>query len=151
MRIVYKLLQVLANEANADSQEPDELDRRTANAERIVRVPIECAKTGVGRIIEGLPDALWHWLDAYPPAGDFASVVSAAKAADRARRLAGMDEWPHDAIRHTFATYAVAFTGDAARVSLWLGHEGNASLIHRHYRGLATKAQAEAFFALRPS
>jgi len=119
-------------------------------AERIVRVPAECAKTGVARAIEGLPDALWTWLATYPPKGANVSTVAAAKAPAKARELAGMSEWPHDAIRHTFATYAVALLGDAGKVSLWLGHEGNSSIIHRHYRGLATKAQSEAFFALRP-
>lgn len=53
-------------------------------------------------------------------------------------------------MRHTFATYATAYTEDAAKVSLWLGHEGKPQMLHRHYRGLTTKAQAEAFFALRP-
>jgi hypothetical protein len=42
----------------------------------------------------------------------------------------------------------VAFYGDVARVSIWLGHEGNPSLLHRHYRGLASKKEAERFFSL---
>jgi hypothetical protein len=45
----------------------------------------------------------------------------------------------------------MAYTANAPQVSVWLGHEGNPTMLHRHYRGLATKAQAEAFFNLRPN
>jgi hypothetical protein len=37
------------------------------------------------------------------------------------------------------------------KVALWLGDEGNPTMLHRHYRGLATKADSDAFFALRPN
>ena len=36
--------------------------------------------------------------------------------------------------------------GDAGKVATWLGHEGNPTMLHRHYRGLATWAQGEAYF-----
>lgn len=125
-------------------------------AEKIIRVPAEIAKTGRARIIEGLPDALWHWL---PAAGDDAepiTTVGAPALMEKAALLAGYGDrdarvrkWPYDALRHTFATYAVAFTNDPGKVSIWMGHEGKPSLLHRTYRGLATKAVAETFWAQR--
>ena len=58
--------------------------------------------------------------------------------------------WPHDVTRHSFASYAVALTADPGKVALWLGHQGNPTMLHRHYRGLARKADAEKYFAIKP-
>jgi hypothetical protein len=41
-----------------------------------------------------------------------------------------------------------ALTQDAVRVAAMLGHSPD--VLHRHYRGLASKGDAERFFALRP-
>ena len=59
-----------------------------------------------------------------------------------------LTRWPDNAMRHTCATYSYALTQDAVRVSAMLGNSPD--VLHRHYRGLATKAEAERFFALRP-
>lgn len=113
---------------------------------RIIRVPANIAKTGKARIIEGLPDTLWRWLQ---PGGALDRVCPArTRQALEAAQAAVSRPWPHDCTRHSFATYALALTGDPGRVSTWLGHEGNTSMLHRHYRGLTTKAEAEKFWAI---
>jgi len=61
-----------------------------------------------------------------------------------------MAKWPQDCLRHSFATYAVALTNNPGQVAIWLGHNGNPTMLYRHYRGLTTKAEADKFFALRP-
>jgi integrase len=66
-------------------------------------------------------------------------------------RVAGitLEPWPENAMRHTAATYSYAVTQDAVRVSAMLGNSPD--VLHRHYRGLATKADGERFFRLRPA
>jgi integrase len=59
-----------------------------------------------------------------------------------------LERWPENALRHTAASYHYALTQDAVRVSAMLGNSPD--VLHRHYRGLVTKAEAERFFALRP-
>jgi integrase len=136
----------------AGTGKPLLLWKHVREAEKMIRIPSEIAKTGKPRIIEGLPETLWHWLQR--PAGaqdnDPISPGRTTQLVRRSRALLG-GTWPHDATRHTFATYALAFTGDPGKVALWLGHEGNPTMLHRHYRGLATKADGDTFFALRPS
>lgn len=133
-------------------------------ADRIVRVPADIAKTRKWRVLEGLPGTLWDWLPQSPDPAQPISPVSSARLIDLIQLAAGfirqgsgrgakrerLRAWPHDGTRHGFATYALALTSDAARVALWLGHEGNTTMLHRHYRGLATKADAERYFAIRP-
>ena len=117
--------------------------------EKILRIPGEISKTGQTRILENLPDALWAWLSPRNMADPIA-VATRRTTVEHAREAAGFKVWPQDCLRHTFATYAVALTNEPGRVSLWLGHNGSTTMLYRHYRGLASKAQAEKFFALRP-
>jgi integrase len=124
---------------------------------RIVRVPAEVSKTNKSRVIEGLPPALWMWLqsDRRRGTGDRRQkhgpilTINWQPLVVRLKPLLA-DGWKQDGTRHSFATYALALTSDPGKVSLWLGHEGSPTLLYRHYRGLATFAQAKAFFGLRP-
>ena len=43
----------------------------------------------------------------------------------------------------------IPLTGDAVRVAYQLGN--SADMIHRHYKALVTKADAERFWQLRPA
>jgi integrase len=116
---------------------------------RTLRVPAEIAKTGRARLLQDLPPTVWAWL--YPRGGD-AERVCPGQSVNAVRWAKARVErpWPANALRHTFATYAVALTGEPDRVAGWLGHLGGSNLLHGHYAGLARRAEGEAFFALRP-
>lgn len=123
--------------------------RHVRTEERLIRIPAEIAKTGKPRLNEELPDTLWHWIE---PREEHRPVSPGRtrQALERAQAAIERERWPHDATRHTFATYAFAINRDAGKVASWLGHEGKPSTFHRHYRGLATKAEGERYWALRP-
>lgn len=118
--------------------------------EKMIRIPAEISKTGKPRIVEGIPATVWRWLE---PQQDHTPISPGRtrQALRIAQAAIAPREWPHDATRHTFCTYALAHTSDAGKVSHWSGHEGNPTMLQRHYRGLATKAEAEKFFALLPA
>jgi integrase len=101
------------------------------------------AKTRRRRLVTICP-ALRAWLDVAPPF----RVANLPKAFRRARLAAGIDPWPHNALRHTFASFHLALHQDAARTALECGH--SPEILFRHYRELVTREEAEAFFALRP-
>lgn len=52
-------------------------------------------------------------------------------------------------LRHTAITYREAATSDLLATARWAGH--TAAVLERHYRGAATRADAETFYALRPA
>jgi integrase len=57
-------------------------------------------------------------------------------------------EWKGNGLRHSYASYRFAQTGDAGRVA---GECGNsASVIHKHYRQLTKPAEAERWFSVCP-
>lgn len=125
--------------------------RGVNQTEKVIRIPAASSKGGRPRNIEGIPDTLWSWLGHAGKPDQPITDCFGINVTRSAKRSAKIKDWPADALRHTFATYAMAYTANAPQVSVWLGHEGNPTMLHRHYRGLATKAQAEAFFNLRPN
>jgi hypothetical protein len=52
-------------------------------------------------------------------------------------------------LRHSFCSYRLAQTNNAAQVALEAGN--SPTMIFRHYRELVTPAQAEAWFSIRPN
>ena len=68
---------------------------------------------------------------------------------EAARQRAGIEEWPENCMRHSFVSYRLAATGNAAQVALESGHDQ--AILFRHYRELVKPQQAERFFSIAPS
>lgn len=69
------------------------------------------------------------------------------KRLEAVRRAAGVD-WSHDVLRHTAASFMYQERG-AVETSKALGHSERT--LFRNYRAQVTKADAEAFYSLRPT
>ncbi len=108
------------------------------------------AKTKSRRIID-LHDTARAWLALCARhSGPVVDPLNFRKRLDALPKAAGLTRnWPENALRHTAATYSFAQSQDAVRVAAMLGH--SVDVLHKNYRGLATKADAERFFALRPA
>lgn len=113
-----------------------------------IEVSAKNAKTGSRRLVPISPN-LAAWLAPY--SAHTGQVFPRDRAEERVRAYAGRlgIEWPFNALRHSFASYRVATIHDIARVALEMGN--SATIIHRHYRQLATKAEGKAWFAVTPS
>lgn len=59
-------------------------------------------------------------------------------------------EWPHNALRHTYASMHYAMHEDETKLQAQMGHE-SAEMLHKHYRALKTKTEAKVFWGLAPS
>jgi integrase len=58
--------------------------------------------------------------------------------------------WKKNAMRHSFGTYHFALNGDSIKTSTELGHKQGDGVLFAHYRALATKKHAEAYFGIVP-
>jgi len=58
---------------------------------------------------------------------------------------AGIKTWPHNGMRHSWASYYLAATNDAAKTSAHLGH-ADVGVVYEHYREVVTPEAAEAYF-----
>lgn len=65
-------------------------------------------------------------------------------------KLAKFKTWEPNAMRHSFGSYHYALHGNPLETSRQLGHKASDQVLFDHYRALATKAQAEAYFAITP-
>jgi len=66
------------------------------------------------------------------------------------REKAGIDPWPQDCLRHTFASASLASEWrDIGALCLDLGHTSQA-MLHKHYHRAMRRAEGEAVFAVTP-
>jgi len=122
---------------------------------RMIILGANITKKSRRRVIEmhsgdSLGDCLMAWLTARPlPDRIFAGNLSTFRRHfSRFRDKLGF-AWVNDGLRHTAATYHHALTGDIIKTAALLG-DHDIRTLDMHYRGLTSKAEAEAFFALRP-
>jgi len=134
----------------------DEMDRMDWSdisfANKLVTVRPEVAKASVPRHVT-MSNNLVEWL--LPHREQKGGIGLKKKAFNRHRRklqqTAGVEHWPHSAMRKTFATHHLAFHEDAAKTAFELGHTQGVQLLYTHYRGLVTKSDAELFWELKPN
>ena len=67
-----------------------------------------------------------------------------------ALKASGIEEWPHNAPRHSFASYHLAAFKDSAALALEMGH-GSTKMIFEHYRALVTPKKGKAFWQIAPA
>jgi integrase len=145
------------------------MDWREVNLESgYIEIKASKSKSARRRLIEMQP-VLKAWLEKCPgksgaiwPMGERGRVLH-----ERVRRVAGFgtpvgetqdedmkDEkkiipWPHNALRHSFASYHLAKFKNAQNLALEMGHTSTA-ILFEHYRELVQPNEADAFWSLFP-
>ena len=131
-----------------------------------ILTPAEKTKKNRRNYIENLPDNLWAWLERTPKSAFGWCERKWKKRRESALRRAGLlvngkqlktpDENgkfpqkripPHNAFRHSFASYHVAWKRDFQDTALIMSHKGT-DILFKHYRGVATKEDAERYFKI---
>ncbi|PYJ33621.1 MAG: hypothetical protein DME88_07895 [Verrucomicrobia bacterium] len=123
------------------------LDWNDVNFERgHITVAADKAKTATRRLVPIQPN-LMQWLTPYRgrdgkvvnPRADCRAIAFATK-----QGLA----WPHNCLRHSYATYRLAGVADTARVALEMGN--SPQKLMTNYRELADEHDAKGWFAIAP-
>ena len=115
----------------------------------LIEVAAAKAKSARRRFVKIQPN-LAKWLQ--PSAQLSGNVTPAGYRAllEAAREAAGIEQWPQNALRHSFASYHLARFNDAAALALELGHT-NSNLVFQHYRQLVRPKQAERYWKIAPA
>jgi integrase len=130
------------------SSEMLRLEWKDINLERrFITVAADKTKTATRRLVPVQPN-LMRWLSI--SGKQVGPLFQSRRAADRAIAFAkGLGvEWPNNALRHSYATYRLAVTADAARVALEMGNSPRKLMTN--YRELADEAEATAWFNIYP-
>lgn len=127
---------------------PNELSRLSEKnfTPDFIRLDGTVTKTGAARTVP-IRENLKAWLAACPWSRRAAQTHSPRLARIRAR--AGVGNWPHDVMRHSFATYAYELEKDAARIAAEMGHRGT-DVFFKHYRALAQPGDGKRYFGIFP-
>jgi len=111
--------------------------RRLVSVELPLELALECRAGAVGPVWSA-PGLREEWERVRRAAGWAVRVGRQGEAG------AGRP-WPHNALRHSFASYHLAYFKDAARTALEAGH--SQAVLFRHYRELVTQEDAEAWWS----
>lgn len=151
---------------------PGELERikrsQISIRERHVVVEAKQAKTRRRRVVDLSENAL-RWL-AFDPTGTEGMVCprNFRRRYERLRVEAGflppepkrgkpaldpadLPGWPHDVLRHTFASMHYAAHQNESLLKAQMGHSAREDVLFRHYRALKTRDEAARFWSLAPS
>ena len=117
---------------------------------RCIKVTADKAKTASRRVVP-LADNLAAWLAMHPDRTGkiWKGTHDAFYAAQEATAEASGVAWKANALRHSYASYRFALTGDAGRVAGELGN--SAAVVHKHYRELVTPDNAAKWFKIQPT
>jgi integrase len=106
------------------------------------------SKTRRRRLVPLTPQ-LRAWLDLARALGSELPARNVPDKFNRVRRLAGLFKgWPHDAMRHSFASYHLAKHRNENETALVLGN--SPQMIFSHYREVVRPDEAEKFFGILP-
>ncbi|HUI06915.1 MAG TPA: tyrosine-type recombinase/integrase [Verrucomicrobiae bacterium] len=66
------------------------------------------------------------------------------------RSTAGIKHWPNNALRYSYASCHLAAFENPTHTAHYMGPVGGTEMLHSHYKGLVSRAEAEKFWAVRP-
>ena len=139
----------LAGFAGIRSAEIMRLEWRDFNFARgHITVAAHKSKTATRRLVPILPN-LGEYLR--PHHGHAKGFLFKERAEERAVAFAkknGISPWPKNCLRHSYATYRLAATENAAQVALEMGN--SPQMLFSDYRELSDKHDAAAWFAISP-
>jgi len=115
----------------------------------LIEVTASKAKSARRRFVKIQPN-LVKWLQPHVQLSGNLTPPKYREVLDAARAAAGIQEWPQNALRHSFASYHLARFNDAALLALELGHT-NSNLVFQHYRQLVKPKQAERYWKITPA
>ena len=115
-----------------------------------ITVAAEKAKTRSRRLVPVLPN-LAQWLAGYSRKKGkvWKGTPKTLREARAATVKAAGVTWKDNGLRHSFISYRLADTQDAAAVALEAGNSPN--VVFKHYRELVRPEAARAWFAVRQS
>jgi integrase len=115
----------------------------------LIEVTARKAKSARRRFVRIQPN-LRKWLQPHAQLSGNVTPTDYRALLETARETAGIEQWPQNALRHSFASYHLAKFNDAAALALELGHT-NSNMVFHHYRQLVKPKQAERYWKIAPA
>jgi integrase len=119
---------------------------------QIIKIGADVAKKRAQRNVDMQP-ALVGWLQpcaqTLKMGGPIVDQSRFRKNKELLLDVAGIEKWPENGLRHSFASYHLAAFNNSDSTAYQMGHRST-ELVHRYYKALVLKSDAERFWNLRP-
>ncbi len=126
------------------------LDWKEVHLDRnFIEVTALKSKTASRRLVPTQPN-LKAWLTPYAKKAGRVETPNHRKSLEAAQQRAGLERWPRNGLRHSFASYHLAKFQDSSALALQLGHT-TTGLLFAHYREVVTPEDAEAYWQIMPA
>jgi integrase len=146
----YIALGLFAGLRSAEMMRLDSKDILFEN--QTIKIGADVAKKRAQRHVEMLP-ALLAWLEpcvkTLRMGGPIADENKFRKNKELLLEAAGIQKWPENGLRHSFASYHLAQFQSSDKTADQMGHRST-EIVHRYYKALVLKTESEKFWNLRP-
>lgn len=115
---------------------------------RTIEVKAVKSKTRQRRIVD-IADNLTQWLTPFVRKEGFIKPAGYRERLDILKEKVKLETWPRNCLRHSFASYHLAYHKDAAKTAFQLGHH-NTDMLFKHYRELVKPIVAGEYWAIVP-
>jgi hypothetical protein len=175
--VAHEVIQLISGVRSDDEMGNFRAEFVLSRTKEIV-IPAAIAKTESREVIDNVEPCFWAWWAVYGrekgllrpcnygPRWERLRVLTTINDQAKADTLArlpiktllalplakeALSEWPWNARRRSFGTYHVALYQSADKTALILRHRGEASTLHKSYRGLgATQEDGREYFSILP-
>lgn len=117
--------------------------------EKLIEIKAAKAKSARRRLVAIRPN-LALWLKSHVRESGLVMRGRPRELLVSACEKAKIKHWPHNALRHSFASYCLAHENNAAALALEMGHT-NTQMVFQHYREVVKPADAAKYWRIRPS
>ncbi|GAT33255.1 phage integrase family protein [Terrimicrobium sacchariphilum] len=135
----------------------EELLRMTWNAVNLEEKEIHVSREAIKRTRGGMRERYVSMLPAvirHSPQGQSGKIIPVARTTFHyhAKRIAKAvfnieDGWPHNCLRHSFASYHLAMWEDSGKTAHQMGHT-SPNMVHQNYARAVKKKEATEWWAL---
>jgi integrase len=115
----------------------------------LIEITAKNAKSARRRFVKIQPN-LARWLQPHRRSSGSVTPPDYRELLDAARKAAKIEDWPQNALRHSFASYNLAHFNNAGALALELGHS-NSNLVFAHYRQLVRPKEAARYWNIMPA
>jgi len=115
---------------------------------RLIQVTAQNAKSARRRLIKIRPN-LAQWLKPMVRKSGAVTPPDLRELMEAARSAAKIETWPHNALRHSFASYCLARENNAPALALEMGHT-NTQMVFKYYREIVKPKDAKKYWKIVP-
>lgn len=136
--------------AGIRAEEMEQLDWAQVDFENKTITVLTATAKGRARRIVDMSENLMAWIGPLQQLSGPVMAASIRVMRIQMREAMGLDKWPGNVMRHSFASYHYAMHRNEPLLMQLMGHGDDGRILHNHYRALVQPNAAKEYWAIFP-